>query len=64
MRATPIVSLDSIVSVSHTEAAIPRISRRFQADVERLEPSTKVILSNHCLDDSQKRLFQGGVYSW
>lgn len=62
MRAAPTVFLGSIIGVSQTEAAIPRILKHFQADVERLESPTNVILSNHYLDDSQKRIFQGGVY--
>ena len=60
----PAVFLGSIVGVSQTEAAIPRILRRFQVDVERLNLPNKVILPNQCLEDKEKRIFHGGIYSW
>ena len=60
----PTVFLGSIVGVSQTEAAIPRILRRFQVDIERLKLPSTVKLPNDCLDDDQKRVFHGGVYSW
>ena len=59
----PAVFLGSIIGVSQTEAAIPRILRRFQVDIERLKLSN-VVLPNDCLDDKAKRVFHGGVYSW
>lgn len=59
----PAVFLGSIIGVSQTEAAIPRILRRFQGDIERLD-LPKVILPNSCLDEKEKRVFHGGVYSW
>ena len=60
----PAVFLGSIIGVSQTEAAIPRILRRFQVDVDRLELSHEVKLPNDCLDNNPQRIFHGGVYSW
>ena len=60
----PAVFLGSVIGVSQTEAAIPRILRRFQIDVERLNLPNKVKLPNDCLEDNEKRTFHGGVYSW
>ena len=60
----PAVFLGSVIGVSQTEAAIPRILRRFQIDVERLNLPKKVELPNDCLEDNEKRTFHGGVYSW
>lgn len=59
----PAVFLGSTIGVSQTEAAIPRILRRFQVDIEHLElPS--VTLPNDRLENKAKRVFYGGVYSW
>ena len=52
------------MGVSQTEAAIPRILRRFQIDVDRLGLPNEVNLPNQCLDDNEKRIFHGGIYSW
>lgn len=60
----PAVFLGSIIGVSQTGAAIPRILRRFEVDVERLNLPNKIKLPNHCLDNDEKRIFHGGVYSW
>lgn len=60
----PAVFLSSIIGVSQTEAAIPRILRRFQIDVERLNLPNKIELPNECLDNNEKRLLNGGIYSW
>lgn len=60
----PAVFLGSIIGVSQTEAAIPRILRRFQVDIKRLGLPRSVNLPNDCLDDKAKRIFHGGVYSW
>ena len=60
----PAVFLGSVIGVSQTEAAIPRILRRFQIDVERLNLPSKAKLPNDCLEDNEKRTFHGGVYSW
>ncbi|CAD6584486.1 MAG: hypothetical protein ASARMPREDX12_001669 [Alectoria sarmentosa] len=60
----PTVFLSSVIGVSQTEAAIPRILRRFQVDVDHLNLPNKVKLPNHCLDDRAKRVFHGGIYSW
>lgn len=56
----PAVFLSSIVGVSQTEAAIPRILRRFQKDLVNLP----VQMPNDYLEDAQRRILQGGVYSW
>lgn len=60
----PVVILSSIIGVSQTEAAIPRILRRFQIDVDRLGLENGLQLPNDCLDDGQQRIFYGGIYSW
>ena len=60
----PAVFLSSVIGVSQTKAAIPRILRRFQVDLDRESAPGEVILPNHCLDNSQQRVVQGGVYSW
>ena len=60
----PAVFLGSVIGVSQTEAAIPRILRRFQIDVERLNLPNKVKLPNDYLEDNEKRTFHGGIYSW
>lgn len=58
----PAVFLSSIIGVSQTEAAIPRILRRFQGDLDYLK--LQVQMPNDCLEDAQRRILQGGVYSW
>ena len=63
----PAVFLSSIIGVSQTEAAIPRILRRFQMDLDRLDLPEKVLMPNNGLKDfkdDQVRIFQGGIYSW
>ncbi|KAL8829573.1 MAG: hypothetical protein Q9191_001950 [Dirinaria sp. TL-2023a] len=63
----PAVFLSSMIGVSQTEAAIPRILRRFQADLDRLNLPKRVQMPNHCLKDlgeDQRRIFYGGTYSW
>ena len=60
----PTVFLGSIVGVSQTEAAIPRILRRFQLDLDRLPLVNSIKLPNDCLHDNQRRIFHGGIYSW
>ena len=60
----PAVFVGSVIGVSQTEAAIPRILRRFEIDVERLNLPNKIKLPNDCLGDNEKRTFYGGVYSW
>ena len=57
----PAVFLSSIIGVSQTEAAIPRILKRFEAS-EEME-SQLGTLSNS-LDQSRNRIYHGGVYSW
>lgn len=60
----PAVFLSSVIGVSQTEAAIPRILRRFQLDLDRVNASQKVQMPNKCLDDDHGRIFKGGIYSW
>lgn len=76
----PAVFLSSVIGVSQTENAIPRILQRFQADLDRLEFGSDIRLPNEytekrqgecrkhcqteCLDCSQRRKFYGGIYSW
>ena len=60
----PAVFLGSIIGVSQTEAAIPRILRRLQTDIESLKLPNVVNLPNERLGDNEKRIFHGGVYSW
>lgn len=60
----PAVFLSSVIGVSQTEAAIPRILRRFQIDLDRLSLPTTIEMPNRCLENEQKRVFFGGVYSW
>lgn len=56
----PAVFLSSVIGVSQTEAAIPRILRRFQKDLD----SMQLQMPNDGLEDVQRRILQGGVYSW
>ena len=63
----PAVFLSSVIGVSQTEAAIPRILRRFQGDLDRLNLPTKVHMPSRCLKDpreDKRRIFHGGIYSW
>jgi len=67
----PAVFLSSIIGVSQTEAAIPRILRRFQGDLDGLNlpedhpgQLQRIQMPNDCLGDVQRRILQGGVYSW
>ena len=47
----PVVFLSSIIGVSQTEAAIPRILRRFQVDLARMALPENVTLPQECVDD-------------
>lgn len=76
----PAVFLGSVIGVSQTENAIPRILQRFQADLNRLEFGPSMQLPNEytekrqgkchdhcqteCVECSQRRKFYGGIYSW
>lgn len=76
----PAVFLSSVIGVSQTENAIPRILQRFQTDLDRLEFDSGMRLPNRytekhqgkchkhcqteCVEYSQKRKFYGGIYSW
>lgn len=52
------------MGASQTEAAIPRILERFQTDLKRLNLPHEIELPNHCLDKTQERVYNGGIYSW
>lgn len=60
----PAVFLSSIIGVSQTEAAIPRILRQFEIDIKHLNLEHEIKLPNECLNDNEKRIFHGGIYSW
>jgi len=67
----PAVFLSSIIGVSQTEAAIPRILRRFQGDLDVVNlpedhpgQPQRIQMPNDCLGDVQRRILRGGVYSW
>ena len=60
----PAVFLSAVIGVSQTEAAIPRILRRFQVDLNRLDTPMSVQMPNHCLEKEKARVFYGGIYSW
>lgn len=65
----PAVFLSSIIGVSQTEIAIPRILKRLETDLVRsplLNEDTKLLVKtlNERLDDTQTRIFYGGIYSW
>ena len=60
----PTVIISSIIGVSQTESAIPRILRRFKTDLDRAFPTNNVALPHECLDEREKRVFHGGLYSW
>lgn len=60
----PAVFLSAVIGVSQTEAAIPRILRRFQVDLNRLTSFVRVQMPNHCLEEEEVRVFSGGIYSW
>ena len=60
----PIVFVGSIIGVSQTEAAIPRILKRFQVDLDRLKLPNEIKMPNERLGDDEERIFHGGIYSW
>jgi hypothetical protein len=65
----PAVFLSSIIGVSQTQNAVPRILRRLQTGFDlELRPTPgrpKVAaLPNHFLDNHHTRLVNGGIYSW
>lgn len=53
----PAVFLGSMIGVSQTATAIPRILRRFQTDLERLSLPKGVNLPNDVLANDQRRVF-------
>ena len=55
----PLVILGSVIGVSQTKAAIPRILKRFQAEL----PSD-AHLPYEGFHELDVRTFQGGIYSW
>ena len=52
----PAVFLSSVIGVSQTKAAIPRILRRFQIDLDRLLSPAEFKLSNELLDETRLAL--------
>ena len=59
----PAVIMASVIGVSQTEHAIPRILGRLQEDLERVCPS-KFKLPNDYIHDKLGRVVKGGIYSW
>ena len=59
----PAVIMASVIGVSQTEHAIPRILGRLQEDLERVFPS-KFKLPNDYIHDKLGRVVKGGIYSW
>ena len=59
----PAVILASVIGVSQTEHAIPRILQRFQDDLDRVL-SSRFRLPNDFLHDQQRRVARGGLYSF
>ena len=62
----PAVFLSSVIGVSQTQAAIPRILRRLQTDL-RLSSSPqqeRIEALNERLSMDETRKFYGGIYSW
>ena len=57
------VIMASVIGVSQTEHAIPRILGRLQEDLERVFPS-KFKLPNDYIHDKLGRVVKGGIYSW
>ena len=69
----PAVFLSSVIGVSQTQAAIPRILRRLESELRLLElPQEKIealdklnAVHQRPDDDSdERRIFYGGIYSW
>ena len=69
----PAVFLSSVIGVSQTQAAIPRILRRLQKDLRPLllpqQKGTKALKKsldklNESLGRDERRKFYGGIYSW
>ena len=69
----PAVFLSSVIGVSQTQAAIPRILRRLENELRLLElPQKKIEALNELKslherpgnDNDERRKFYGGIYSW
>ena len=69
----PAVFLSSVIGVSQTQAAIPRILRRLESELRLLELSHEKIEALNKLkavherpdnDNDERRIFYGGIYSW
>ena len=60
----PAVFLGSVMGVSQTEEAIPRILERFRAEISRDFADWNIQLPNEHFSDRQRREFSGGLYSW
>lgn len=60
----PAVFLSSVIGVSQTQDAIPRILRQFQEGLERKLLTLSPMFPNHVLDRENMRIVNGGIYSW
>jgi hypothetical protein len=60
----PAVFLTSVIGVSQTKNAMPRILQRLQDGFnhELLDP--RIVFPNEVLDEEQRRVISGGIYSW
>ena len=60
----PAVFLSSIIGVSQTKNAVPRILKRFQTDFNHELSKAEIVFPNYDLDEEQARVVSGGIYSW
>lgn len=60
----PAVFLSSIIGVSQTENAVPRILGRFQSGLNQELGERSFTLPNHLLASGATRIENGGIYSW
>ena len=60
----PTVTIGSVIGVSQTEAAIPRILRRFQEEVNMKLPELNVKFPLDPFMNKGQRKLSGGLYSW
>lgn len=60
----PAVFLSSIIGVSQTQNAVPRILKRLQTGFNHELPNSEIVFPNHVFDEEQIRLVSGGIYSW
>jgi hypothetical protein len=60
----PAVFLTSVIGVSQTQNAVPRILRRFQDGFDHKLQSANIRFPNDILTEEQTRVITGGIYSW